>query len=951
VWKLNIVFGITVNYLKLFFTKLKRRDGMKNQFPIRILIMGAVATSSSIHANHSNGDDEYWNVQWNAEPKQEREAIKGAVSKKSGTSSPQFFSIDQPEESKTSKVQTNNDDDWGLELALQKDEDKTIAQSDPIVPLNTIETITDSNLNPSVQPVPVQEQKTIDQPQTPKTILINFNNVSIVEYIRFISRISGKNFIFDEKELGFNVTIVSDGPTTIQNVMTALLQELRAHGYSMMEEANTIIIYKNDEVRNVGKVSINEVPAGEARESELVTQVFKLNTLDPVKASTIIRPLLSKQALMEVSSDTRQIIITDLISNIQQTSILLKGLDSPNGGQVIGQYVVRNALIDNLIDLTKQIMAPIASDQPITFVPHPSAQSIFIIASPFLVERSLSVLQHLDQRKGENKIFNLEDLKFTPLKGGDIQQLPTEQPTTTGEGGAGAGGPPIRTAGRWEIDPEGKWVFHPGGSQIPGELPQGRWVLDPQGNWYFIPEGSKAPFSPEGERNGAQPVRKGDQPRGKWQKDESGKWAYELLPGESIRPEYLRRDVEHQENLPVGHIERTKFLLYKLKYRNGKDIVIAIENIGKSLEDSGVINKDLSLSIGTLQWIEPTNSIIITGTSNSIQKIRELIDELDSALKQVFIEMLILETDIDNSLQFGVSWGTRSGGGSTSTAQAFLSGATSLAGNLFGRSGLNAPEAGAAAPPGGFSLGVIGRRLTHNGIVFADIGALVRFVHDKVETNIVMNPKVITEDNKPAEFFVGINTAFQNESIANDQGSIITTNFQFRDVGTTLNVTPHIGSNDLINLEIKLENSSVSTGTTSTAGQNQTNAAPAGPTTSINRTTTNVNIPDGYFLILSGMIQDQLVTTTNQVPCLGGIPGLGAAFKTHQKQDTKRNLMIFIRPVIVNSDEQMNVITKRQQEIFQQKNRTKDDWKYHMDQALDWLNLREGCDPCEPCIE
>lgn len=914
---------------------------MKNQFPIRILIMGAVATSTSLPANHSNGDDEYWNVQWNAEPSQQREAVRGAATNKSGVSTPQFFPLDEPEITQPLK-NDNNDDDWGLETHKPNNDEKAIAQADPIPSPSLFPPAKEQQLSTSSvteAPQAQEESKPKDQPQTPKTILINFNNVSIVEYIRFISRISGKNFVFDEKELGFNVTIISDGPTTIQNVMTALLQELRVHNFSMMEEGNTIIIYKNDDVRAIGKVSINEIPAADPRENELITQVFKLNTLDPVKASVILKPLLSKQALMEISPDTRQIIITDIVSNINQISVLLKGLDSPNGGQVIGQYVVRNALIESLIDLTKQIMAPIAGDQTLTFVLHPTAQSIFIISTPFLVERSLSVLQHLDQRKGENKIFSLEDLKFNPQS----EPLPEEKEGEAGQAPA--------KGGRWEIDSDGKWVFRPGGSQIPGELPQGRWVLDPQGNWYFIPEGTKPPFAAEGQKNGALPVKKGEFPRGNWQKDDEGKWAYELLPGESIRPEYLRREVEHQENLPVGHIERTKFLLYKLKYRNGKEIVAAIENIGKSLEDSGVINKDLSLSISTLQWIEPTNSIIITGTSNSIEKIKELIDELDSALRQVFIEMLILETDIDNSLQFGVSWGTRSGGGSTSTAQAFLSGATSLAGNLFGRNGTAQPEAGAAPPPGGFSLGVIGRRLTHNGVVFADIGALVRFLHDKVETNIIMNPKIITEDNKPAEIFVGINTAFQNESIANDQGSIITTNFQFRDVGTTLNVTPHIGSNDLINLEIKLENSSVSTGTTSTAGQNQTNTAPAGPTTSINRTTTNVNIPDGYFLILSGMIQDQLVSTTNEVPCLGGIPGIGAAFKTKQKQDTKRNLMIFIRPVIVNSDEQMNVITRRQQEIFQQKNRMKDDWKYHMDQALDWLNLKESCDPCEECIE
>ncbi len=51
---------------------------------------------------------------------------------------------------------------------------------------------------------------------------VNFNNVSMIEYIRFISRISDKNFIFDEEDLLFNVTIVSQEPTSIENLMEVL---------------------------------------------------------------------------------------------------------------------------------------------------------------------------------------------------------------------------------------------------------------------------------------------------------------------------------------------------------------------------------------------------------------------------------------------------------------------------------------------------------------------------------------------------------------------------------------------------------------------------------------------------------------------------------------------------------------------------------------------------------
>ena len=230
---------------------------MKNQFPIRILIMGAVTTSSALHANPSTNDDGYWNVQWNADPglQKQKKGSQNTQNNKTETNSPQFFPLEAPEVTQPPKVTAppHEDDDWGLESFKPQDE-KIIAQA---------ETPAQPAPQPRApEPLPVQptQETPQEQPQSPKTILINFNNVSIGEYIRFISRISGKNFIFDEKDLDFNVTVVSEGPTTIQNVMITLLQELRAHGFNMMEEGNTIMIYKNDDVRNVSKVSINDVP-------------------------------------------------------------------------------------------------------------------------------------------------------------------------------------------------------------------------------------------------------------------------------------------------------------------------------------------------------------------------------------------------------------------------------------------------------------------------------------------------------------------------------------------------------------------------------------------------------------------------------------------------------------------------------------------------------------------
>lgn len=751
----------------------------------------------------------------------------------------------------------------------------------------------------------------------PKTILINFNNVTITEFIRFISKVSNKNFVFDESDLQFNVTIVSEEPVTIENIMTALMQELRIHGLTMLEDGNSIIIHKNPNVNAISKVVSDDTPQSATRDSEIVTRLFRLNTVDPDKAATIIRPLVSSSAIVEVFRETNYVIVTDLASNIIQIDKLLKSIDAPNSGLVIGQYVVRNGYIDSLIQIADRIMKPISQEQPLIFVPHRAANSIFIVANPFLMERTLSILQYLDQNQGLTRIFDLKDLKFMP------EQLLTPDGT--------------RPAG-WQLDENGNWIFRaPSEPGIPsGEnAPQGQWYIDENGNWRF--RTGVQPFTPQGAAG------VGIGPEGQWRLDSNGIWVFQLAPGRSISAERLARPQRGLAELPVGHIERTQFFLYKLNYRKGDQVAVALGRISQSLRMAGSNNPDLISALESVQLIEATNALVFTGTVDALDKVRELVAEIDIPVRQVFIEMLIMTTTLQDSLDFSVDWGTRFGGGDFSGSQAFLSNQSPLpiALNTTGV-GLT-PDASQLALNPGFSQGVVGQHLTHGGLQFNSIGALVRAIHGRIESKVLMNPKILVEDNTPAEIFVGINTPFPTQSIANNLGVIVTQNFEFRDVGTRLRVTPLIGENNMITLTIQEEVSSVVTTTTvpGTIG---------GPTTTRNTTTTKVHIPNEFFLVLSGMIQDEVDRNRQQIPCLGGIPWIGGAFSNVLNRDDKRNLMIFLRPKIIETEEEIDNITKHQQDLYKYENKLRKSWLYEVDGAMDFLNLPPATDePWREC--
>ncbi len=939
----------------------------------------------------------------------------------------------------------------------------------------------------------IEPFNTLENDENQNALLINFNNISIIEYIRFISRNTGKNFIFDENDLQFNVTVISEEPATTENIMTALMQELRIHNLSMIEQGNNIIIHRNQKVNSISEL-VDDTTAVNPK-SEIITQVFRLNTANPDQVAAIIKPLTSESALVEVMNGTNNLIITDLSSNVKQIAKLIKSIDSPVSGLVIGQYVVESSRPDVLIEMVRQVIAPISQDQPLTMVPWESSRSIFIVSTPFIVERTISMLRHLDQNQRATKIFNLKDLQFSGSGSGsrpprtprspsilpqDLFRLPADQQALyraeqerlrqeeenartnpnpsfgAGSRGASSGFGDPSTSGRWRRNNDGNWYLPfqagPNGEGSPllppplgtpsgfnpasplGVYPRGRDPTSPLGAFPTgsdptsplgafptrsdpssplgaFPTGSSDPTSPFGVfPTGSDPTSPlgvfpsggyptGTQPRGRWRLDSDGNWNFEpgdfpledssigpngqwvysptdgwaflLNKGEPLGVQRIERQPQQNAPIPLAAKQKTFFSLYKLKYRKGNSIQAALQAIAASLGSAplgfggpgfaGPVplerseNESLITTLTSVQFLESSNSLIFTGFPDDIVKVRELMRDVDVPLRQVFIEMVILSTSLADSLEYGVSFGSRFGGGNFAGAQGFTADPSPLNNTLSGSIGATDGLAnGAGLGPGvansliarqGLDLGVIGQRIinTAMGVEFSSIGGLLHALRTKDNLNIILSPKIITEDNVPAEIFVGQNISFKTQSISNgsssDNNNTITNNFEFRDVGTRLRVTPTIGSNDVISLEISQEISDIIASTIPTGGN--ANNQP-GPSTTKSTTTTRVHLPDGYFLIISGMMRDDTQRTSTQVPCLGAIPVLGAAFKSKVYTDSKRNQMIFLRPRIIDTEEEIQNLTKHEQDIWEFKKRRKQDWLYESEQAFDFLNLKRA---------
>ncbi len=396
--------------------------------------------------------------------------------------------------------------------------------------------------------------------------------------------------------------------------------------------------------------------------------------------------------------------------------------------------------------------------------------------------------------------------------------------------------------------------------------------------------------------------------------------------------EYVQNDKITASNTPISifplNPEPREFLIHKLQYQQGGDVETALRKIAHDLQSQPNAPLQLLRAIQSLQWVKTTNTLLASSDEMTLAALKKLIQGLDVPLKQVFIEVLVIETDVRNSMEFGLEW---AGGGKWDNRLGFGVGNTPPR-SLFGKTvqGISpfSPPSGFDQIPlgGGLNLGVIGNIILHKGKSYLSLGSLVSALQLDGDSTIVLNQKIITQDNKNSKIFVGDNIPFAGsvvQTIGASQQTIA--NIEYRDIGVSLSITPTLGEEDVITLDIKQE-----------ITEAHDDIDTVIPITDVNgiRTTktdmaTQVHVPDRHFLILTGMVRNHKSHHKAGIPCLGGLPVIGAAFSKNKKRDDKKNVIVYVRPQIIHSIDDYKQITEREEGLFRPEPSKKEGTKGH----------------------
>jgi general secretion pathway protein D len=259
------------------------------------------------------------------------------------------------------------------------------------------------------------------------------------------------------------------------------------------------------------------------------------------------------------------------------------------------------------------------------------------------------------------------------------------------------------------------------------------------------------------------------------------------------------------------------------------------------------------------------NALIIQSDPATFEEIASLVRQLDTPIDQVVIEATIAEVVLNNDFRFGVQWtfDTRDGGRVT----------------------LSEAAGGAiAARFPGFSYGYAGN------YVQAALNALA----SRTNVEVISSPVVITLDNQEAMLQIGDEVPIVTQSAASvtTPDATVVSTVQYRETGILLRVTPRIGANDSVTLEVSQEASEVAATTTSGIDS---------PTIQQRRFQSTVTVANGETVALGGLIRATRTRTRSGVPYVSAIPLLGSAFRNTNDTVRRTELLVFLTPRIVRT--------------------------------------------------
>ena len=288
-----------------------------------------------------------------------------------------------------------------------------------------------------------------------------------------------------------------------------------------------------------------------------------------------------------------------------------------------------------------------------------------------------------------------------------------------------------------------------------------------------------------------------------------------------------------------------------------------------------------------------TSKLVVNDYPANLDNITLLLADLDTSPSQVVVEATVVQTLVTEDNEFGIDFTALSNIRIQNVVNPLGAAQDLITGALV------------PAPPAGSNTSVVSSGVggTNDptftgglkaGIIQDHVGAFLKVLDQVADTTVMARPRITCLNRQAAQVMIGSKVGYTSTAVTETTTS---TNILFIDTGIQLNFRPFISSDGMIRLELRPSVSSVTFQNALTGGANV-------PLETTQELTTNIRCRDGETIILGGLFRESSTITRNQVPFLGDIPIIGAAFRGQVDAVNKEEIIFLLTPTII-PDEQL----------------------------------------------
>jgi type IV pilus assembly protein PilQ len=409
-------------------------------------------------------------------------------------------------------------------------------------------------------------------------------------------------------------------------------------------------------------------------------------------------------------------------------------------------------------------------------------------------------------------------------------------------------------------------------------------------------------------------------------KDVQWRWALELI----LEANNLRMIEDEEKNVvkvmtqeeAVAQPLTTK--VYTLVYLPAADYEVMVEEEPKPMPGAATMLTPILGEEESIQADPVGNRLILNATPARHYILKSSIAELDKMLQQVEIEVQFIETSTEAAKNLGIKWGflkeygvglSNLGRDSEKVREEGTVSGTAI-GDTSTSSVLDSLVTSKMVPGGNEMLKVFSRDLGRETmgstsweearsevettvrtatLTASNINLVLSALFEDGDTKLVSHPKIATIDHQPATMKVVRQWPIPNWAFNSDTGTFEIQGVEFKDIGVTLRVTPHINEDDQVTLDVIPEVSAQVETVILGGGGGGSAKIPILDTRSA---ASRIRVKSGETVVIGGLVMQEEVSRVSGVPLLKSIPVLGYLFKHTSKTTVSRELMIFITPRI-----------------------------------------------------